>query len=247
MRPPCTRMEVLSARPSQEADIGRRRSLIAIAISVGMVTPGPRLAQAASGRTLAHGIRLRREHGSEGFEYLYHEPSQQWVGQECQLRVAAARPLPEPLSPPGRERSFVVQQFGGLTIENARILGGVTNMQRAGDWRWWWIDKSMGDTELKRAQRLGVQLFWPGAQADDDRARRAEPMELFQLPEIDVLPPGQWTPWKRADAAVDAANAAWQVANGRAPGGGDASVPQWPFEVRCRAALWETPYFRKRS
>ena len=37
---------------------------------------------------LGPGMVLRREHGAEGFEYLFHEPTGKWVGRECQVRIS---------------------------------------------------------------------------------------------------------------------------------------------------------------
>lgn len=227
----------------------RRRGLIGGLPGAAFGAVGLFSGRSQAAKPLNHGLRLRPEYGDQGFEYVFDETSQRWVGQECQLRVLAERPLPVPLQRPDYAPTLVVQQFGGLTIDNARVLGGIANVQQEPPWVWWWIDKAIGDYELKRPQRLGVQLHWPDEPLADkagEQRPRSEALELFVLPAIDALPPGQWGPWQRAVSLVDAGNAAWQVANGRQTKAGNVADLRWPFELRCRAALWETPYLRKR-
>lgn len=209
-----------------------------------------RQTQAADREPLRHGLALRPERGTEGFLYLHHADSGKWVGQEIQLAVPAARPLPEPLAPPGRSAQMEVLLFGGLTIESAAVVGGVGNRQlqqlpSLGDWYWWWINKPIGDVELRRRQRLGVQIAWPSADAHDTTAQRLDPMEVFDLPEIDAQPLGVWTPWQRASAVVDGVDARFQVARGRFDAG-RAEPPVLPFELRSRSALWDSPLRRQR-
>jgi hypothetical protein len=206
---------------------------------------------AAAVTPLQHGLVLRPENDDgSGFPYVWHTPSASWVGQECQLRVSAERTLPEPLAPPRQKPLLEVVQFGGLTIETARIVGGIGNVQHHETWRWWWIDKSIGDVELARPQRLSVQVFWSGA---DAATRRAEPLELFELPRIDALPLAEWTPWRRAESVHRDEDARFAIARGDIPrrgwfgrSGRDAEPPSNGFELRCRAQRWETPYRRQR-
>lgn len=226
-----------------DVSLARRRCLQALAGAwSAMVTA----VSAQTSRPLRHGLVLRREHGEQGFPFLYHPPSGKWVGQEIQLAVPASRPLPVPLEARGQEALMKVSLFGGLTIEDANIAGGIANRQVAklengGDWYWWWINKPMGDTELKRPQRLGVQVFWPDPlQPDRVRSRRADPMELFVLPEIDLAAPGQWSPWRRAESVVEGASAAQDALRGKVTPNPETLLQ--PFELRARAGLWDTPY-----
>jgi len=223
--------------------VPRRSTLLLTALQA----LGLRSAHAADKTPLRHGLELRPERGSDGFLYLFHPPSERWVGHEIQLAVPAARPLPEPLVPPRQEARMQVLLFGGLSIESAHIPGGVGNRQvmelpTLGTWHWWWITKAVGDVELRRPQRLGVQLFWP-----EGGTRRAEPLELFDLPAIDAEPPQQWTRWRRASRVVDSADAAMAAARGKAGVPLAESNIEQPFELRCRAALWETPYRARRD
>ena len=223
-----------------------RRAALTVALSGTTLV---RWAQAAGRAPLRHELVLRPERGTEGFPYLYHEPSGKWVGQEIQLAVPAARPMPDPLVSPKYEYRMEVLMFGGLTIDRAAIVGGVGNRQlqqlpTLGDWYWWWINKSIGDVELRRTQRLGVQITWPDAEAGAS-ARGPEPMEVFDLPDIDAQPPQQWTRWQRASAVVEGPDAQFKVAKGRLPK--LVERPDFPFELRCRAALWDTPFRPRRD
>ena len=194
-------------------------------------------------RNLSNGMRLRPEYGTEGFEYVFHEPSQKWVGLECQVRVLASRKLPEPLAPPRQDPLLSMQIFGGMSVESASITGGVQNVQRFESYRWWWFNRAVGDVELKSPQRLGVQVSWPSPAATVDSV--TEPMEIFNLPPIDGLPPETWTSWRGPDA-LRAGTDAWYAEvhrrKGREPVPADLAQP---FEIRCRAGLWDTPYRRK--
>ncbi len=105
--------------------------------------------------------------------------------------------------------------FGGLTVERAAIVGGIGNRQlhqlpTLGTWYWWWINRPIGDVELRRQQRLGVQVRWPHAQAG-------------------------------ASALVDGPDAQFQVARGCFVARPVAHAAL-PFDLRSRAALWETPF-----
>jgi hypothetical protein len=229
------------------ARLTRRAALIAAVLGdTGMAA----CAQTAGRLPLQHDLELRPEHGTEGFPYLFHRPSGLWVGQDIQLAVPAARPLPDPLAPPKREAFLQVLWFGGLTIESASITGGVANRQvqqtpTAGPWYWWWIKKAIGDPELRRTQRLGVQIAWPQDDINGS-ARRYEPMEVFELPPIDAQPPGQWTPFKRADDVVAGEDAQFTVVKRKSSTSAHAELPEFPFELRARAQLWETPYRPKK-
>lgn len=204
--------------------------------------------EASTVRPLRHGFELRPEHGREGFPFLFHAPSGSWAGQEIQLAVPAARPMPDPLAPARQEPLMHILLFGGLTIEHASVAGGIGNRQLRtleshGDWYWWWINRPIGDVELRRTQRLGVQVYWPEPQSPPGNRSTPEPMEVFDLPEIDELPPRQWTPWRRASYVIDGVDAKFRAARGNLPSESQATVRiAFPFELRCRTALWETPY-----
>src|SRR5262245_4853932 len=156
---------------------------------------------------LGHGMVLRREYGTEGFEYLFHEPTGKWVGRECQVRILDDRKLPDPLVLTGPNPAISMQLFGGLTAGSAPIAGGIQNVQRFERYRWWWLDIPMGDDVLKAPQRLGVQVTWPSA---GDGGGQVEPMEIFVLPPIDTAPPDTWTPWKGPDS-LRAGESAWHA------------------------------------
>ena len=83
-------------------------------------------------------------------------------------------------------------------------------------------------------------------------------MEVFRLPTIKELVPYVWTPWKRADEVRGAGPfAGWermhgvsadpQVGADEAPPVEDPSALPHPYELRCRAVLWDrvhTPLVR---
>jgi hypothetical protein len=192
---------------------------------------------------LGHGMVLRREYGTEGFEYLFHEPTGKWVGRECQVRILDDRRLPNPLVLTGPSPAISIQLYGGLTVESAPIMGGIRNVQRFEKYRWWWLDIPMGDdvVKSKAPQRLGVQVTWPPA---TDGSEQVEPMEIFVLPPIDTAPPETWTSWKGPDS-LRAGKSAWHAEVHRRLSREPAPTGPTPtFEVRCRAALWDTIYRR---
>ena len=192
---------------------------------------------------LGHGIVLRREYGTEGFEYLFHEPTGKWVGRECQVRIRDDRRLPDPLVLTGSSPAISIQLFGPLAVESAPITGGIQNVQRFERYRWWWLNIPMGDDALKSPPRLGVQVTWPPASDDSERT---EPMEIFVLPPIDTAPPETWTPWKRPHS-LRSGKSAWHAeVHRRRPREAAPTGPSPTFEVRCRAALWDTIYKRTR-
>lgn len=181
-----------------------------------------------------HGLVLRREHGDEGFEFLFHEPSQRWVGHEMQLAVPVARRLPDPLVPKDQSALLQVRLVGRKAIEDATILGGAANVQlqtlpTLGDWHWWWITRMLGDVELDGAQHLDVRLFWPDAERPEhEPSRRSEPRERFTLSRPDEEPPGRWGRWRRGEREVG-------------------TPPLPPFELRCRTNFWPSPWHPPRS
>lgn len=192
---------------------------------------------------LKHGMVLRREYGTEGFEYVFHEPTGKWIGRECQVRIHDDRRLPDPLELAGSSPAISMSLFGPLSVSSAPILGGIENVQRADRWRWWWLDIPMGDDAVKSGHRLGVQVTWPPAGGGDERV---EPMEIFVLPPIDSQPPGTWMAWKGPDS-LRAGESAWhaEVHRRRAPASPVVGATPM-FEVRCRAGLWETIYRREK-
>ena len=100
------------------------------------------------------------------------------------------------------------------------------------------------DKPLAQGMRL-----WPDQpdqrdQRDKKRRRSQRTLKLFLLSAIDAFPPGPWRPWTHATTLVTGHHAGWQVANSKsAQGAGkaDPSTRRWPFELRCRAALWDPP------
>ncbi len=194
---------------------------------------------------LGPGMVLRREHGAEGFEYLFHQPSGKWVGRECQVRILDDRRLPDPLVLSGPHPAVSIQLFGPLSVQSAPILGGIENVQRFERYRWWWLDIPMGDdvVKAKAPQRLGVQVAWPPT---GDGGERVDPMEVFVLPPIATAPPETWTPWRGPDSLRGGTSAWHAEVHGRGSREPALVGPTPTFELRCRAALWETIYRRTR-
>jgi hypothetical protein len=216
----------------------RRIAAALLALSVGAAVAAEGMA------TLKHGMVLRREYGTEGFEYVFHEPTGKWIGRECQVRILDDRRLPDPLMLAGASAAVSMKLFGPLSVESAPILGGIENVQRFERWRWWWLDIPMGDDALKSGHRLGVQVTWPPTGGGQERV---EPMEVFVLPAIDSQPPGTWTVWKGPNS-LRAGEAAWHGEVHRRRSNETAAVGATPtFEVRCRAGLWETIFRRTKA
>lgn len=193
---------------------------------------------------LNQGMRLLPEYSDHGFEYVFHSPSGKWVGRECQVRVRQARKLPDPLAPPGQNELLSFSLIGGLSAGSASVTGGIRNIQRFGDWRWWWLNMPVGDHDLKTPQKLGVQVFWPEA---GGKPRLAEAMELFELPPIDGQPPETWTGWRGPDALRPGEMAWHDELYRQEPSALTPADLAFPFEIRCRAGLWETPYRRRKA
>jgi hypothetical protein len=193
-------------------------------------------------RGLRQGMRLKPERGNEGFLYLFHEPSGHWVGRECQIRVPLARALPEPLAPEQQSVGLELRLFGGKSVESLSPLGGVRNEQRFEIWRWWWLSMPVGDLDLAHPQRLGVQLRWPN-QADPTAA---EAMEIFVLPPIDESPPEVWSAWRGPDHWRTGSEAWYDEIHSRGPVQKISRRSEYPFEIRCRAGLWEVYARRKK-
>ncbi len=192
-------------------------------------------------RPLAHGMRLKPEGRDDGFLYLFHEPSGLWVGRECQVRVPLARPLPEPLAPERQSERLELRLFGAKSVGSLTPLGGIRNEQRFDTWRWWWISMPVGDIDLPGPQRLGVQLLWP---PEADAPAEADTLEIFDLPAIDAAPPEVWSEWRGPDR-WRAGKSAWRDELRRTQGA-DAAKSAKPFEIRCRAGLWEVYARRKK-
>ncbi|CAG0962482.1 hypothetical protein BURK2_00815 [Burkholderiales bacterium] len=192
-------------------------------------------------RPLAHGMRLKPEGRDEGFLYLFHEPSGLWVGRECQLRVPLARALPEPLAPERQSERLQLHLIGAKSVESLTPSGGMRNEQRFGTWRWWWLSMPVGDIDLPGPQRLGVQLHWP---PEANAPAEADTLEIFDLPAIDAAPPEVWSEWRGPDR-WRAGKSAWRDELRRSQGA-DAPKSANPFEIRCRAGLWEVYARRKK-
>jgi hypothetical protein len=201
---------------------------------------------AAARAKLEHGMVLRREYGTEGFEYVFHGPTGKWIGRECQVRIPDDRKLPHPLVLTGAHPAISMKLFGGLTVESAPILGGIENVQRFERYRWWWLSIPMGDdvVKAKAPQRVGVQVTWPPT---TDGGERVEPMEIFVLPPIDTHPPETWGAWKGPDS-LRAGESAWHGEVHRRRSREPTPVGATPtFEVRCRAGLWDTAFRRTKA
>lgn len=174
---------------------------------------------------------------------MAHAPTGKWIGRECQLRVPLQRELPDPLAPDREEPLLSVLVFGAVSAGTASITGGARNVQFSQNWRWWWVNLPVDDTEMRQPPRLGVQVFHVAGPTPRDRT--AEPMEVFELPRIDRWPPEVWSDWA-GPSSIRAGSQAW---HGEVRRHADAAtpppMPALPFEVRCRAGLWDTPYRRQ--
>jgi hypothetical protein len=71
------------------------------------------------------------------------------------------------------------------------------------------------------------------------RYRYDDGLELLELPPLGDAPPGEWSPFLRADRLREGGFGWWQETHGKdAPA---LELPEHPFEVRCRLVLKEVP------
>jgi hypothetical protein len=178
--------------------------------------------------------RMASDPGSRhGFEYVQDRETGRWVIRDCELRVAEARALPEPLQDEEHGSKLDVSIFRPGSVESGLLLS--IDFERRDGFRVWRGAEVLGEDDLEGRVAYGIQLEWPEA----GKETRYEPLEVIELPPLGDTPPGQWSEFLRAGQLRPGAFGWWDEAHGRdAP---ELAPPEHPFEVRCRLVLKDVP------
>lgn len=178
--------------------------------------------------------RMARDPGSRhAFEYVQDTQTGRWVIRECELRVAQARSLPEPLSDDAHGDKLSVSIFRPLSVESGLLLS--IDFQLADGYRVWRGADVLDEADLEGQVAIGVQVEWPR----DGEETRYDPLEVIPLPPLGDVPPNQWSEYLHAGHLREGAFGWWEEAHGNdAP---SVAPPEHPFEVRCRLALKDVP------
>jgi hypothetical protein len=178
--------------------------------------------------------RMASDPGSRhGFRYVQDTETGLWVIRDCELRVAEARALPEPLQDEAHGSKLAVSIFRPESVESGLLLS--IDFERRDGYRVWRGAEVLGEDDLAGRVAYGVQVEWP----EDGKETRYEPLEVIEPPPLGDAPPGQWSPFLRAGRLREGAFGWWEETYGKdAPG---LEPPEYPFEVRCRLVLKEVP------
>lgn len=169
------------------------------------------------------------------FRYVQERKSGKWVHLHCELEVAAARALPDPLSTPESGDRISFTRFNPGSMGSAGIAP--SEFEIRGDERIWLYREVAQQADLEGKAALGVQISWP-----DDPAGppRHEASEVFRIPSIAPFEPYVWSPWRGADEVRGGDMPDWERVQGLA----SASAPPiaHPFALRCRTVLSDGVY-----
>ena len=203
-----------------------RRRAAALSLAWAMILGA---CSAASGRYAAEHFRTTRTN----FVFVRDRVTKNWVNRQCELRVPAARELPNPLetSESGTLLSVQLMQPGSAQS------GGLRSAQfetREG-FRVWAIEDVLHEPDVDGHTSYYVQVSWPrtGAETKHDAA------EIFHLPALGDQPPNTWGPWVTADKTREGAMAWWSETTGQPPE--QAKRIANPFELRCQIVFTDTP------
>jgi hypothetical protein len=179
---------------------------------------------------------LKRDPGSRhSSQHVVERTSGLWVHLHCELRVALARRLPEPITTPETGDLMSTTYFSSISMGSGDF---VPHQMRVRDGYRVWLARSLArPSDFDDSSSYGVQLKFP---VDGDGPDRREPMEVFSLPRFQSLTPYVWSAWRVADELRGADFAGWGKLHGQpaAP----AMAPREPFEMRCRTVLWDPLY-----
>ena len=163
------------------------------------------------------------------FRYIQDRETKLWVHLHCEIRVPAARKLPDPITSSETGDLLHFTEFGNGTMGSA---GVDKNEQELRDgYRVWLYRSTPGEEQYKGTAGFGIQVTWPNPGTET----RYEPLETFKLPAVRGTTPYVWTPWRKADEVSGGAFADWEKVQGQASEPKPAA-PE-PFEMRCRAVL----------
>lgn len=175
--------------------------------------------------------RMTTDPGSRySFKYVQEKKSGKWVNLHCELAVAAARPLPEPLSTPETGDLMSFTRFDPGSMGSAGIAPREFKLR--GDERVWLYREVAKKSDLDGTSALGVAVSWPNP---EQGPRPHDPMETFRIPSIADLEPYVWTPWRGPDEVRGGDMPDWE----RVQGMESAAAPpvEHPFRLRCRTVL----------
>ena len=167
------------------------------------------------------------------FQYVQDRQTGQWVNRACELRVADARPLPQPLQDDEYGSRLSVQIFKPETVESGLLLS--IEFKTEGGYKIWPGAAVLDEDDLRGRVAYGVQLSWP----ETGKPTRTDPLELIPMAPLGDTPPDQWSAWLRP-AQMREGQFAWWKEVYAAPAE-PVSPPQYPFEIRCKLTLAETP------
>ncbi len=167
------------------------------------------------------------------FVYVRDRVTKNWVNRRCELRVAVARHLPDPLETPESGTRLSVQLLQPGTAQSGG-LNSVKFETRDG-FRVWSIEDVLHEDDVNGRSSYQVQVAWPreGSETKYDTA------EIFHLPMLGDQPPNSWGPWVTADKTREGAFAWWSETSGRPPE--PAQRIANPFELRCEIVFTDTP------
>src|SRR5262249_11554199 len=105
------------------------------------------------------------------FQYVQDSQTGKWVNRACELRVAEARPLPEPLQDDAHGSRLTVEIFKPETVESSFLLS--IDFKTDAGYRVWPAAVVLDADDLNGRSAYGVQLSWP----EDGKPTRTDPME----------------------------------------------------------------------
>lgn len=204
---------------------GARRDLAALAFAALAACT----ADASRGRYHMATFLTTRTH----FRYVQDSQTGKWVNRACELRVAEARALPEPLQDDEHGSRLSVQIFKPETVESGLLLS--IEYQREGGYRVWSGAAVLDEDDLQGKVAYGVQISWP----ETGKPTRTDPLELIPMPPLGDTPPQQWSGWMRPAQMREGQFAWWKEVN--AAPAEPLTPPPYPFELRCKLTLADTP------
>jgi len=178
------------------------------------------------------------------FRYVKDRPSGQWVHLHCEMRVSEQRLLPNPIHSQELGDLVSFTYLGPGHMGSAGIAPAAFE-RRDGYRVWLWREVALPEN-LQGGTALSVQAKWPPSAKGPPVS---ETMELFHLPPLESLLPYVWSPWRKADELGGGAFAGWEKLQGIGAGTGPdgkpvllekASLPAFPYEMRCRVVLAES-------
>ena len=180
--------------------------------------------------------RVATDPGSRyAFKFVQEKSSRKWVHLHCELTVAVARKLPDPLSTPETGDLISFTRFDPGSMGSAGLAPAEFEVR--GDQRVWLYREVGKVSDLEGKSALGVAVSWP---SPEQGPRPRDPSEVFRIPSIANLEPYVWTPWRGPDEVRGGDMPDWERVQGMA----SAAAPpvDHPFRLRCRTVLTDFLY-----